>query len=304
MRKTGRMMTMAVATKMAMAGVLALVFTLVSCGAGPSDAPGAQGVTKNAAKTPTKPIAPEDKRSAEDKAKDFKEDLGGGVTLDMVWVKEGTFKIGSPVSEPVHFSEEGPQTDVTVPGFWMGKTEVTQEQYERLVGTNPSIFKGPKNPVDTVSWNDAMEFCKKLSASKAGRAYTLPTEAQWEYACRAGSTGPFCFGDSESDLESYAWIQSNSNEMTHPVGQKSVNAWGLYDMHGNVWEWCLSQYKPYPYKEDDGRNDASGSGSRVLRNGSWNGSFGDVRSAFRSGRVPTLRLGTGGFRVVCVPAGR
>jgi formylglycine-generating enzyme required for sulfatase activity len=149
------------------------------------------------------------------------------VTLDMVWVKGGTFKMGSPESEKERSPTEGPQTEVTLQGFSMGKTEVTQEQYGRVMATNPSEFKGPKNPVETVSWNDAMEFCKKLSsASKAGRTYALPTEAQWEYACRAGSAGRFGFGDSDSDLDNYAWILNNSGSMTHPVGQKTANKIG------------------------------------------------------------------------------
>jgi eukaryotic-like serine/threonine-protein kinase len=125
--------------------------------------------------------------------------------------------------------------------------EVTQGEYERVMGTNPSHFKGdPRLPVETVSWQDAMTFCERLSAlpaeRSAGRVYRLPTEAEWEYACRAGSTTIYSFGDSEGSLGDYAWYDSNSGSKTHPVGQKRPNAWGLYDMHGNVWEWCSDWY--------------------------------------------------------------
>ena len=132
----------------------------------------------------------------------------------------------------------------------MGKYVVTQEQYEKVMGANPSHFKGAKNPVEKVSWDDAQDFCKKLSAT-SGKTVRLPTEAEWEYACRAGSTTAYCFGDSENGLAEYAWYSSNSDGKTHPVGEKKPNAWGLYDMHGNVWEWCQDWYGGLPDRRRD-----------------------------------------------------
>lgn len=317
---------MALAAEEAMTVVFALALALISCDAAQGDAPGVQAVVKNAAKTPAMPIAaasepstatahltlpqgrtidtrtwaPEDKRGAEDKAKDFVEDLGGEVELAMVWVEGRTFKMGSPEAEKGRGSDEGPLTDVTAASFWVGKTEVTQEQYEKVMGTNRSYFKGAKNPVEQVLWSDATEFCGKLS-SKTGRTYVLPTEAQWEYACRAGSAGRFCFGDLDSGLGNYAWIDSNSGKKPHAVGQKTPNALGLYDMHGNVYEWCSSQYKPYPYREGDGRNNQTDLALRVLRGGSWGSSPLEARSAYRTTDDPRIRDFYVGFRVVRLP---
>ena len=153
--------------------------------------------------------------------------------------------------------------------------EVTQEQYERVMGKNPSRFKGPQLPVERVSWKAAVSFCTKLSAfpeeQAAGRTYRLPTEAEWEYACRAGSTTDFCFGDAEWGLDDYAWYEDNSDHRTHPVGQKRPNAWGLYDMHGNVWEWCADWHDEAYYEAspvDDPQGPATGV-DRVGRGGSW-----------------------------------
>lgn len=126
--------------------------------------------------------------------------------------------------------------------FEMQQTTVTQAQWEEVMGNNPSRIKGDDLPVTNVSWHDAQEFCKRLS-ERTGDTYRLPTEAEWEYACRAGSTGKWCFGDDESQLDEYAWYYDNSSGTVHPVAQKKPNAWGLYDMHGNVWEWCQDEYK-------------------------------------------------------------
>jgi formylglycine-generating enzyme required for sulfatase activity len=125
--------------------------------------------------------------------------------------------------------------------FYMGETEVTQAQYEAVMGTNPSHFKGATNPVECVCWDYATEFCKKLS-DKTRQAVRLPMEAEWEYACRAGTATAFSFGDADSTIGDYAWYGANSGGTTHPVGQKKPNAWGLYDMHGNVWEWCADWF--------------------------------------------------------------
>jgi formylglycine-generating enzyme required for sulfatase activity len=227
-------------------------------------------------------------------------DVGSGVSMDMVWIRAGGFVMGSPESETGRGDDEGPRTNVSFEGFWMGKYEVTQAQYQSIMGTNPSFFSnnGASNPVEQVSWDDAMEFCRKLS-EKTEKKYTLPTEAQWEYACRAGTITAYSFGNYENQLGNYAWWLGNSVSATHPVGQKEPNSWGLYDMHGNVWEWCLSLYKPYPYSETDGRNILSEEGSgRVLRGGSWSLNAPDYfRCAYRLGYLyPSDRVNDFGFR--------
>ena len=186
---------------------------------------------------------------------------------------------------------------VAIPGkgFSIGKYEVTQAEYESVMGRNPSGHKGADLPVENVSWHDAMDFCKKLTERErmlglmpAGYKYTLPTSAQWEYACRAGTTTKFYTGDTKQDLARAGWYGGNSGNQTHPVGQKEPNAFGLYDMHGNVWEWCL---------------DEEGEGSkRVNRGGSF---FNDLDFICSSSHVdsddPDLRLSRMGFRVALVP---
>ena len=172
-------------------------------------------------------------------------DLGNGVSMKLVLIPSGKFMMGSPDSEETRKTNETPRHEVTISKpFYFGVYTVTQEQYEQIMGKNPSTCTGAHKPVDTVSWSDAMEFCKKLSV-KTGKTATLPTEAQWEYACRAGSETRFGFGDDEADLGDYAWYDKNSDLTTHPVGQKKPNEWGLYDMHGNVWQWCQDWYGDY-----------------------------------------------------------
>ncbi|MCY2994492.1 MAG: formylglycine-generating enzyme family protein, partial [Planctomycetota bacterium] len=161
--------------------------------------------------------------------------------------------------------------------------------------------------VETVSWDEAVEFCKRLSEvaeeRAAGRTYRLPTEAEWEYACRAGSTSKYSFGDSEAELGQHAWYDQNSGNTTHPVGGKSANAWGLYDMHGNVWEWCQDWHGAYGAGP---ASDSSGPGSasfRVLRGGAWLDSGRNCRSAYRRGFEPGFRIRGRGFRVAGVRSG-
>lgn len=246
-------------------------------------------------------------------AKFFKEDLGNGVTLEMVSIPAGSFKMGSPPGETGRSRSEyeGSQHTVNVPSFFMGKFEVTQEQYQQVMGKNPSYFKGAKRPVEQVSWNNAVAFCKKLS-QKTGRAYRLPSEAEWEYAARAGTTTPFHFGGTvTTELANYNGNYTYTSApkgkyrgQTTEVGSFPPNAFGLYDMHGNVWEWCAdtwhNNYKGAPSDGSawiDNDNDW-----QVLRGGSWNDSPEDCRSASRFNDIRAVRdyiYYYIGFRVVC-----
>ena len=217
-------------------------------------------------------------------------DLGGGVTMKLALIPAGKFMMG----EVEH------QHEVTLSKpFYMGVTEVTQAQYEAIMGTNPSHFKGATNPVDRVSWDDATEFCKKLS-EKTRRAVRLPTEAEWEYACRAGSKTRFCFGDAEEGFEDYGWYGANSGNTTHPVGQKKPNAWGLYDMHGNVWEWCSDWYGEYAAGQAADPTGPAKGEDRVLRGGCWGDGPQACRLARRNWSGPDGRYGNFGLRVVVV----
>ena len=208
----------------------------------------------------------------------------------MISIPAGTFLMGSPVSEAERDQDEGPQSEVTVQKFQISQYEVTQAQYKAVTGTNPSSFKGDDLPVDSVTWNDAIEFCRKLSRL-TGREYRLPTEAEWEYACRAGTKTPYA-----GNPDAMGWYAANSKNQTHPVGQREPNGFGLYDMNGNVWEWCQSKYKPYPYQATDGRENVQDSDVRVLRGGSWESSASSTRSAYRRRVVPDRR--SIGFRIV------
>ena len=218
-----------------------------------------------------------------------------GVGLFLVPIAGGTFSMGSLSGG----SDEQPVTTVTLSPFWLAKTEVTQAQWEAVMGSNPSHFKGGQLPVEKVSWDDAMEFCRKLTERErqagrlpTGTTYTLPTEAQWEYACRAGTTGDYA-----GEVDAMAWYAKNSGDATHAVGTKQANAWGLHDMHGNVWEWCLDWYGPYlGGRVSDFKGAASGSG-RVFRGGSWRLVAARCRSAFRSGVSPGVRFDYLGFRL-------
>jgi formylglycine-generating enzyme required for sulfatase activity/serine/threonine protein kinase len=205
----------------------------------------------------------------------------------------GTFTMGD--------GDDAHQVTLTKP-FGLGVYEVTQEQYEKVMGTNPSKFKAPQNPVEQVSWTDAVEFCRKLSAlpaeKKAGYVYRLPTEAEWECACRAGTTTTYSFGDSESELGDYAWYTKNSGRTTHPVGGKKPNGWGLYDMHGNVFEWCQDWYGSYPSGSVTDPTGAASGSLRVFRGGCWSSISVNCLSANRFGDSPDFRLHSLGFRVL------
>jgi formylglycine-generating enzyme required for sulfatase activity len=186
--------------------------------------------------------------------------------------------------------------------YYLGAFEVTQEQYEKVMETNPSRFNGEKNPVEKVSWNDAVSFCKRLSAMQeektAGREYRLPTEAEWEYACRAASTTSFCFGDNSESLAEYAWFGAGPLGKTHPVGEKRPNRWGLYDMHGNVHEFCQDYwYANYSSEAAIDPKGPSDGASRVIRGGCWYQEANQCRSAFRTKKPPLDSDYYVGFRV-------
>lgn len=224
-------------------------------------------------------------------------DLGGDVKLAIVYIKGGSFQMGSLPSEKNHHPRESPVHMVELDGFWMGKYEVTQAQYHAVMGENPSEFKGDNRPVEHVSWNDAMEFCRELS-QRTGKTFTLPTEAQWEYACRSGTTTRYYFGDADSNLRDYAWYRENSDIETHPVGQKIPNAWGLYDMHGNVSEWCLDWYGDYTSGTKRNPIGPFTGDERIRRGGSLYEEADFVRSASRYRYDPSSASYTVGFRVV------
>ncbi|MFM8296820.1 MAG: formylglycine-generating enzyme family protein, partial [Microcystaceae cyanobacterium] len=231
-------------------------------------------------------------------ASDTTEILPGGIILEMIKIPAGSFMMGSN-----EYDNEKPPHQVTLKEFYLGKYPVTQEQYQAVMGENPSHFKdNPKNPVEQVSWDDAKAFCQKLQ-ELTGKSFRLPTEAEWEYACRAGSQTRYYFGDDESQLGDYAWYNANSDSKTHPVGQKKPNAWGLYDTHGNVWEWCEDPWhynyaeKPQNIKDNGNTIWSSDNESyRVLRGGSWLGNPRDCRSACRF--LIAYRFDRFGFRVV------
>jgi formylglycine-generating enzyme required for sulfatase activity len=237
----------------------------------------------------------------------FTEKLANGIRLEMVSLPAGKFTMGSSESD-----YEKPPHQVKVNSFAIGKYPVTQAQYQAVMGTNPSHFKNwfknnPQNPVECVSWDDAQAFCQKLSRI-TGKTYRLPTEAEWEYACRAGTTTRYYFGDNDNQLGDYAWYEGNSNRTTHPVGQKKPNGWGLYDMSGNVWEWCEDDWHDsYIGAPDDGTawidNDNRSQSLKCLRGGSWLDSPNFCRSAYRAGDYPGDRSDSYGFRVACVSPG-
>jgi formylglycine-generating enzyme required for sulfatase activity len=242
----------------------------------------------------------------------FVEDLGNGVKLEMVEIPAGTFYMGSPENEAKRRDNESPQHQVTLPSFFIGKYPLTQAQYQAIIGNNPAHFKGNNRPVECVSWNNAVNFCRKLS-QKTGKNYKLPSEAQWEYACRAGTTTPFYFGESITpDLVNYngnyayaAAPKGKYREQTTDVGTFPPNAFGLYDMHGNVWEWCEDDWNEnYINAPVNGSALISRSDYKLLRGGSWFDGPVYCRSAYRHDGNLAFYSNAVGFRVVCSGAAR
>ena len=243
------------------------------------------------------------------------------VPLRLIQIPAGRFRMGSPPEELERSEAESPQHEVTVEAFWLGQTPITQAQWrvvagwpklERELARDPSRFKGDDRPVEQVDWHDAMEFCRRLS-QRLGRTFSLPSEAQWEYACRAGTTTPFAFGETISpELANYDGTVAFANgptglnrRETTPVGSFPANAWGLHDMHGNVWEWCLDHWHDsYTGAPADGSAWLSNAGEdslRLLRGGSWVHDPGSCRSACRDLLHPVDRVSYWGFRVCCLP---
>lgn len=216
------------------------------------------------------------------------------IGMEFVKIPAGSFQMGSPTSEPNRGEDEGPQRKVTISkDFYMGKTEVTQEQYEKVMGSNPSSFTGcPKCPVEMVSWDDAQEFIKKLNAKNDG-VYRLPTEAEWEYAARAGTTGAYA-----GSLDAMAWYNSNSGDKTHEVATKQPNAWGLFDMHGNVEEWTSDWFGDYASGTAIDPTGPTSGGYREFRGGSYWHQADSLRSADRNGVHAGIRYSSLGFRLV------
>lgn len=223
--------------------------------------------------------------------------------VPMVWIQPGSFVMCEPL-------DSDNRTEVTLTrGYWLGRTEVTQEQWQAVMEhlPTPSLFKGSDRPVERVAWLSAMEFCRKVNEREraagrlpAGYEYSLPTEAQWEYACRAGTTGPH-----GGELERMAWFEATSDRQTHPVAQKEPNAWGLYDMHGNVREYCVDGYNGLPgghvVDPMGGYEGPSAATQRIVRGGAWTDPAGVCRSAYRLWSVLNLSSSGSGFRLALAP---
>ena len=217
--------------------------------------------------------------------------------FEFILIQPGSFIMGSPEDENYRWDDETQHKVTITKPFYMQSTSVTQEQWQSVMESNPSYFKGENLPVEQISWNDVQEFIQRLNQRDEG-VYRLPTEAEWEYCCRAGSQSAFYFGDNEAELDDYAWYEKNSNGQTHPVGQKKPNAWGLYDMHGNVYEWCQNWYDDYPSKVVCDPQGPPKGVYRVYRGGGWYLEARYARSAFRNGYSPDFRYSALGFRLV------
>lgn len=249
----------------------------------------------------------------------FNQDLGQGLKLKLIFVPGGSYQIGSPATEVGRFGCEGPSHTVTIAPFWMGKYPVTQAQWKAIASLpqvhrdlklRPSYFSGRNHPVEQVSWEEVIEFCARLT-QKAGQTYRLPTEAEWEYACRAGTTTPFSCGETITPaLANYngnyaygAGPKGGYREQTIAVGTMQPNTFGLHDMHGNVWEWCADHWHDtYEEAPSDGSAwviQADERSRRVIRGGAWVSYPLLCRSAYRDGEFPSFRGSYLGFRIVC-----
>lgn len=223
------------------------------------------------------------------------------IDIDFVLIPAGEFSMGSPMNEKDRYSDEGPVHHIKIANaFYMGKYEITQKQWRDVMGENPYNFKDDNLPVEQVSWNDVQDFIKKLNEKEGVNKYRLPSEAEWEYAARAGTTTRYSFGDDESRLGEYAWYYGNSGSKTSPVGLKKPNPWGVYDIHGNVWEWVQDNYhRNYNFAPSDGSARLSAIyGNRVVRGGGVLGFAKGCRSAVRHQGDQTGHHDGIGFRLV------
>ena len=229
------------------------------------------------------------------------------IGMKFAYITPGAFMMGSPYGESGRDKDETQHQVTLTKGFYMQTTEVTQGQWYAIMGTRPwsgkeFVLDNANNPAVYISWNDCQEFIKRLNQKEGTNKYRLPTEAEWEYACRAGSTTRFYFGESGSLLGDYAWYDKNAwdagEKYAHTVAQKQPNAWGLYDMHGNVWEWCQDWHGNYPSGLVTDPAGPSSGAVRVLRGGSWFNHAGSVRSAYRAGCSPDYGNHFLGFRTV------
>ena len=226
--------------------------------------------------------------------------------MEFVYVPGDCFQMGCDESDVECSSDEKPRHNVCLQGFWIGKYEVTNAQWQTIMKHIPSNFQGANRPVEQVSWNDAQEFLKTLRSlgDFGGLTPRLPTEAEWEYACRAGSADIWCFGSDPAQLGQYAWFSENAGNQTHAVGQLQPNAWGLFDMHGNVWEWCQDAYISDVYATLHAQSPAvnpvyaSGGSMRVIRGGSWYNFPARVRASGRNYGGPAHPYHDVGFRIV------
>jgi uncharacterized protein (TIGR02996 family) len=229
----------------------------------------------------------------------------GKVQMTFVWVPPGSFLMGSPADEKERAENETPHRVSLTHGFWLGVHPVTQVQWRRVMGRNPSYFKGDELPVEQVSWDDGQGFCEKLK-EKTGRQFRLPSEAEWEYACRAGTTTPFWFGETISTDQAnyhgnYTYGKGKKGvyrKQTTLVGSFPPNAWGLTDLHGNIWEWCQDWYSPLLDEDIEDLQGGDSGDARVLRGGCWGGYPRWCRAAYRRGVEPAYRGRNFGCRVV------
>ncbi len=229
-------------------------------------------------------------------------ELRNSVGMEFVLLAPGTFEMGSPSDEPGRDDDETLHRVTLSQPLYLGKYEVTQDQWEAVMGDNPSNFSscGGACPVEGVSWEDAQGFIAELNRREGVSVYRLPTEAEWEYAARAGTQAAYHFGDAANRLE-YGWYDENSRNRTHPVGQKQPNGWGLFDMHGNVWEWVHDWYGDYPGGAvTDPRGPETGVG-RIRRGGGWSSGARYCRAANRHGFAPVNRYNALGFRLARSP---
>jgi formylglycine-generating enzyme required for sulfatase activity len=230
--------------------------------------------------------------------------ISNSIGMKLAWIPPGSFLMGSPASEAERSADEAQHRVTLTKGFFMGVYPVTQAQWRAVMGDNPSRFEGDDRPVEMVSWEDCQKFCRKLAAQE-GKACRLPSEAEWEYACRAGTTTPFSFGETIStDQVNYdgnypygKGRKGKCRQETTPVGTFPANAWGLCDMHGNVWEWCQDRYGPYPQSDSTDPQESNNGEARVLRGGSWADFARHCRAGIRYRNPPADRYEYYGCRV-------